>query len=63
MVRDGSHVYFCWRRADQVHELAKQYLQANVPVIGGSSVRAILACQDLMELELLRCMENNEPRR
>ncbi len=63
LVHDGRHVFMHWRRADQVHALAQEYLTAKMPGFGSSHVRATHACQDLMELKLLRCAENNEPRR
>ncbi len=63
IVRDGKHVYAHWRRAHEVHALAKQYLQTRIPGVNNASMRASQACQDLMELKLLRCVENNEQRR
>ncbi len=63
MVRDVRHVFIHWRRADEVHTFAKQYLDAEIPGIDNSGAKAAHACQDLMELNLLRCVENNEPRR
>ncbi len=62
-VRDGRHVFVHWRRADEVHAFAKHYLEAKIQGISDSGAKATRACQDLMELKLLRCVENNEPRR
>ncbi len=61
LVRDGRHVFVHWRRADHVHARAKEYLQAKIPGIRNADVRAAQACQDLVDLQMLRCVENNEP--
>ncbi len=63
MVRDGRHIFIHWRRANEVHAFAKQYLEAKIPGINNSGAKAAQACQDLIELKLLSCIENNEPRR
>ncbi len=63
IVRDGRHVFFDWRRADDVHARAKEYLQAKIQGVHSADVKAAQACQDLLDLKLLRCMENNEPKR
>ncbi len=63
LVRDGRHVIIRWRRTDQVHAHAKEYLRAKIPSVACHHVRATRACQDLMDLKLLRCVENNEPKR
>ncbi len=60
MARDGRHVFIHWHRADEVHGYASQYLQAKIPGIRNSKIKATQACQDLMDLKLLRCEENNE---
>ena len=63
LVRDGRHVFVYWRRADHVHARAKEYLQAKMPGIRSADMRAAQACQDLVDLNLLRCMENNEQKK
>ncbi len=63
MVHDRSHVFIRWRRADQVYELAKEYLQASLKGIASSHPTATHACQDLIDLKLLRWVENNEMKR
>ncbi len=63
MVRDGRHVFIQWRRGDQVHSRAKEYLRSKASGNGSSDVRAAQACQDLMDLKMLRCVQNNEPKR
>ncbi len=63
LVRDGRHVFVHWRSADHVYARAKEYLQATMPGIRSADVRAAQACQDLMDLKLLRCVENNEPKK
>ena len=63
LVRAGRHVFLHWRRADQVYAGAKDYLQAKFPGIRSVDLKAAQACQDLVDLKLLRCVENNEPKR
>ena len=63
LVHDGRHVFMHSRHADQVYALAQEYLRAKMPGFGSSHVRATHVCQDYMELKLLRCLENNEPKR
>ncbi len=63
MVRDGRHVFIQWRRADQVHARAKEYLRSKASSSGSSDLRAAQACQDLMDLKLLRCVQDNEPKK
>ncbi len=63
MVRDGRHVFIRWRRVDQVHALAKRYLETKIPGIDNVHVRATLACRDLMDLKLPLCVENNETKK
>ncbi len=63
MVRDGRHVSFHRRRADEVHARAKEYLLAKIPGVRSTDLKAAHACQDLLDLNLLRCDQDNEPTR
>lgn len=58
-VEDNRHLLWKWRRANEVHAAAVEYLRANRA--GGSvgaSMRAVQACQDLVNLRLMRVQEN-----
>ncbi len=60
LVRDGRQVFVRCRRGDEVYGHAVQYLRNHG--LGSSNLRtkAMQACQDLVDLRLLRCHENNQ---
>ncbi len=58
-VQDGRQMLWRWRRANEVHAAAVQYLVANgAGSSQGASVRAVQACQDLVNLRLMHVQEN-----
>lgn len=59
-IEDGRVLLWKWRRANEVHAAAIQYLRENnVQSSVDVSVRAIQACQDLVNLSLLRIQDNS----
>lgn len=61
IVRDGRQVLVRWRRGDEIHGHAMQYLRNHGLGSSNLATKAMQACQDLLELRLLRCQENNQP--
>lgn len=59
-VRDGRQVLIRWHRGDEVHAHAVQYLRNHGVASCNLSTKAMQACQDLLDLRLLRCQENNQ---
>lgn len=62
ILRDGRHVYIRWRRGDEVHSHAVNYLRQKGVHGESASRHATYAIQDLLDLKLINCTENNESR-
>lgn len=58
--RDGRQIFMNWKRGDEVYSAACQYLRSNNAGSSASRTRALQAVQDLVDLRLLRCQENNQ---